>query len=227
MVAMRWIAVAAGVLLVASVLAGSEEQAAEEQSPLIYTLEVNGLPYTIGLGELVTLPAQKGPLKVRLRVEPYRVVRAQGVEFRFPRGWQLKRDGKSESWTLRMRRFRLSIWIGRGERDAANVVERRIEAMVELVRNMPYAGIASKVIRTDRLLRLAGNKVAGTTFYEGLDGLIGSVHTFYALRTGPDTVLFVFSEQRKDGLPGEPSKEWKEMERLLQKSLKVLPPTDK
>ena len=53
-VAMRWIAVAAGVLLVAS-LVGSEERAAEEESPFIYTLEVNGLPYTIKPGKLLTL----------------------------------------------------------------------------------------------------------------------------------------------------------------------------
>ena len=58
---MRWIAVVAGVLLVASVLLGSEERAAEEESPLIYTLEVNGLPYPITPGKLVTLPAQEGP----------------------------------------------------------------------------------------------------------------------------------------------------------------------
>ncbi len=54
---MRWIAIAAGVLLVAGVLAGSEEQAAKEESPFIYTLEVNGKPHPIKPGELMTLPA--------------------------------------------------------------------------------------------------------------------------------------------------------------------------
>ena len=49
-VAMRWIAIAAGVLLVAS-LVGSEEQAAEEESPFIYTLEVNGQPHPIKIGK--------------------------------------------------------------------------------------------------------------------------------------------------------------------------------
>ncbi|MCZ6574825.1 MAG: hypothetical protein O7C98_16860 [Planctomycetota bacterium] len=53
------------------------------------------------------------------------------------------------------------------------------------------------------------------------------METYYAVRTGPDTVLFTFAELHIDGLPGEPSAEWKEMERLLQESLKVLPPTDK
>ncbi len=81
---MRWTAVAAGVLLVAS-LVGSEEQAAEEESPLIYTLEVNGKPHPIKPGKLLTLPAQKGPLKVRLKVAPYRVFHASGAVFQFPR----------------------------------------------------------------------------------------------------------------------------------------------
>ena len=72
-----------------------------------------------------------------------------------------------------------------------------------------------------RPLRLAGHKVAGTAFYHGVN-LIRTEHT-YGLRTGPDTVLFTFSELRMDGLPGEPSTEWKEMERWLQESLKVLP----
>ncbi len=36
---------------------GSEEQAAEEDSPLIFTLEVNGLSYPIKPGKLLTLPA--------------------------------------------------------------------------------------------------------------------------------------------------------------------------
>ena len=100
---MRWIAVAAGVLLVAS-LVGSEEQAAEEESPLIYTLEVNGQPHPIKPGKLLTLPAQEGLIKVRLKVAPYRVFRAPGVEFRFPRGWRLERRGR-DYWILRMRRF--------------------------------------------------------------------------------------------------------------------------
>ncbi len=77
---MRWIAIAAGVLLVAS-LVGSEEQAAEEESPLIFTLEVNGEPHPIEPGKLLTLPAQEGLIKVRLKVAPYRVFRAPGVEF--------------------------------------------------------------------------------------------------------------------------------------------------
>ncbi len=76
---MRWIAVAAGVLLVAS-LVGSEEQAAEEESPLIYTLEVNGQPHPIKPGKLLTLPAQEGPVKVLLMVAPYRVFRVPGAE---------------------------------------------------------------------------------------------------------------------------------------------------
>ena len=85
---MRWIAVTAGVLLVAG-LVGSEEKAAEEESPLIYTLEVNGLTYLIKPGELLTLPAQEGPVKLRLKIE--RLFRAAGVEFRFPQAWQLRR----------------------------------------------------------------------------------------------------------------------------------------
>ncbi len=218
-VAMRWIAVAAGVFLVASVLAGSEEQAVEEESPLIYTLEVNGLPYPIELGELVTLPPQKGPVKVLLKVEPYRVFRTPGVEFRFPRGWSLERRGR-ESWNLEMRRFHLYVGMRRGKRDAANVIER----IIELKRTTKNERRTSKVIRNDRSLRLAGHKVAGTTYYRGPDDF-GSVRTYYALRTGPDTVLFTFLELRMDGLPGEPSTEWKEMERLLQESLKVLTPT--
>ena len=217
---MRWIAIAAGVLLVAS-LVGSEEQAAQEESPLIYTLEVNGQPYLIESGKLVTLPAQKGPLKVRLKVEPYRVFRAPGVEFRFLRGWHLDRRGKEDWHLFGMRRCHLYVSMFRGERDAAKVIEREI-ALVP--RFPPEDRRFGKVIRDDRPLRLAGNKVAGTT-YVPADNPVVTVHTYYAVCTGPDTVLFTFWELRR--LPGEPSKEWKEMERWLQESLKVLPPTDK
>ena len=223
---MRWVAIAAGVLLVAS-LVGSEEQPAEEESPLIYTLEVNGQPYLIESGKLVTLPAQKGPLKVRLKVEPYRVFRAPGVEFRFPRRWQLedrrRRGGMLESWNLKMCKFRLNVSIWRGIPDAPNVIERIIELKRSLTTKNERR--PSKVIRNDRPLRLAGHKVAGTTYHIGDD--LGPVRTHYGLRTGPDTVLFTFTELREDGLDGEPSAEWKEMERWLQESLKVLPPMDK
>ncbi len=215
---MRWIAVAAGVLLVASVLVGSEEQAAEEESPLIYTLEVNGQPHPIEVGKLLTLPAQKGPVKLLLKIAPYRVFRAWGAVFKFPRGWLLERRGRPEYWTLEMRRFRLSVWMRRGERDAASLVERIIGQ---------NGRFDSSVIRNDRSLRLAGHKVAGTTYYKDRDHRFGFVGTYYALRTGADTVLFGFSEFREDGPSGAPSTEWKEMERWLQESLKVLPPTDK
>ncbi len=214
---MRWIAVAAGVLLVAG-LVGSEEQAAEEESPLIYTLHVNGQPHAIEPGKLLTLPAQKGPVKLLLKIAPYRVFRAWGAVFQFPRGWLLERRGRPEYWTLEMRRVRLSVWMRRGERDAANLVERIIG---------PKASFDSKVIRNDRSLHLAGHKVAGMTYYKDQDYRLGFVGTYYALRTEGDTVLFGFSELREGGLAGEPSKEWKEMERWLQESLKVLPPTDK
>ncbi len=230
---MRWIAVAAGVLLVASVLARSEEQAAEEESPLIYTLEVNGDPHPIEVGKLLTLPAQEGPLKVLLKVAPYRVFRAPGefiipaAQFRFPRGWHLERRDKRESWTLELSRFELEVWMGRGKRDAASVIERAIELMRGLVDKEYEDSSKVKVIRNDRPLRLAGHKVAGTTYYKDRDHRFGFVGTYYALRTGADTVLFGFSELRERGLDSEPSAEWKEMERWLQESLKVLPPTDK
>ncbi len=233
---MRWIAIAAGVLLVAG-LVGSEEQAAEEESPFIYTLEVNGQTHPIKPGKLLTLPAQEGPVKVLLKVEPHRVFRAPGVEFLFPRGLQLerkeRRSGKKwENWSLRMRGFRLGVLMLRGERDAANVVDRRIELLRRVVKGVVGANeerIRAKVIRKDRPLRLAGNMVAGTTYYDGQDNRGGYVRTYYAVRTGPDTVLFTFTEMRERGLPlpSEPSGEWKEMERWLQESLKVLPPTDK
>ncbi len=230
---MRWIAVAAGVLLVAGVLAGSEEQAAEEESPLIYTLEVNGTPCPIEPGKLLTLPAQKGPVKVLLKVAPYRVFRVPGAEFQFPRGWHVERrskvtvgwetpKGHPPSWILGMRRFNLHVSMRRGERAAAHVIGR----MIELQRSVTTkAKRVTKVIRNDRPLRLAGHNVAGTTYYEDLEpSIIGTVSTYYALRTGPDTVLFIFSELREGDLPGEPSTEWKEMERWLQESLKVAAP---
>ncbi len=228
---MRWIAVAAGVLLVASVLAGSEEQAAEEESPFVYTLEVNGKPHPIKPGKLLTLAVHEGLIKVRLKVEPYRVFRTTGMEFRFPRGFQLerkeRRSGKKwENWSLRMRGFRLGVLMRRGERDAANVVDRRIELMRRVVKGIVGSKeerVRVKVIRNDRPLRLAGHKVAGTTYDDG-----GFVRTYYALRTGPDTVQFTFFEVRRDSVPGsEPSTTWKEMERWLEESLKVLPPMDK
>ncbi len=232
---MRWIAIAAGVLLVAS-LVGSEEKAAEEESPFIYTLEVNGQPHPIELGKLLTLPAQEGPVKVLLKVAPYRVFRVPGAEFQFPRGWHVERRSKvtvgaetpkwrPPSWILGMRRFNLDVSTLRGVRAAAHVIGR----MIELQRSVTTkAKRVTKVIRNDRPLRLAGHNVAGTTYYEDLEpSVIGTVSTYYALRTGPDTVLFIFSELREGDLPGEPSTEWKEMERLLQESLKVLPPTDK
>ncbi len=224
---MRWIAVAAGVLLVAS-LVGSEEQAAEDESPFIYTLEVNGQPHPIKPGKLLTLPAQEGLIKVRLKVAPYRVFRAPGefiipaAQFRFPRGWHLERDCKTKFWSLQMRGFQLFVSMERGQRDAA----KSIEGTIELKRSLRTRDerINSKVIRNDRPLRLAGHNVAGTTYYEDLEpSIIGTVSTYYALRSGPDTVLFIFSELREGDLPGEPSAEWKEMERWLQESLKVLP----
>ncbi len=215
---MRWIAVAAGVLLVAS-LVGSEEQAAEEESPLIYTLEVNGEPYPIEVGKLLTLPAHEGLIKVRLKVAPYRIFRTPGVEFRFPRGWHLERRG-SEYWILMMRGFRLYVSMDRGERDAAKVMEDKLELRRRLANE---SELNFKVIGDDRSLRLAGNKVAGTTYYWGSDDSRGSVRTSYALRTGPDTVVFTFSELRVLSSLATPSEEWKEMERWLQESLKVLP----
>ncbi len=216
-VAMRWIAVAAGVLLVAGVLARSEEQAAEEESPLFYTLEVNGLPYTIKPGKLVTLPAQEGPLKVLLKGEPYQVLRVPGLEFRFPRGWQIKQLSKYEHWTLSMRGLIFSVSMERGERDGASVIEREIEWM----RRLATKDDRIEVIRSERSLRIAGDNVAGTTYYSGR---IGWVRTYYALRTGADTVLFTLTDLREGD---EPSTEWKEMERWLQESLKVLPASDK
>ncbi|MCZ6652265.1 MAG: hypothetical protein O7D91_04480 [Planctomycetota bacterium] len=225
---MRWIAVAAGVLLVAS-LVGSEEQAAEEESPLIFTLEVNGKPHPIKPGTLLTLPAHKGPLKVRLRVEPYRVFRIPGVEFRFPRGWHVERPSKWEpTWKLsspgRMHMCRLYVWIERDERDPANVIEREIKVARSLADEEDF----SQVIRNDRPLGLAGHSVVEATYYERLKpNAFGTVRTYYALRTGADTVLFTLWEMRLGGLAGKPSTEWKEMERWLQESLKVLPPTDK
>ena len=112
--------------------------------------------------------------------------------------------------------FRLNVSMERGERDAANVIKSKTEAL------------RPKVIRNDRSLRLAGHKVAGTTNYRPLGvANVGMVQTYYALRTGPDTVLFAFRELREDGPSGEPSAEWKQMERWLQESLKVLPPAGK
>ncbi len=203
-VAMRWIAIAAGVLLVAS-LVGSEEQAAEEESPLIYTLEVNGQPHPIKPGKLLTLPAQEGPVKVLLKVAPYRIFKIPGLEFRFPRRWHLERfdDEEEELWFLDRRGFRFGVWVQR-------------EGEPFILKGDPGA----KVTLNDRSLRLAGHEVAGTTLHGGSHR---KVTTYYALRTGPDTVLFTLSEMRDDGPSGEPSKEWKEMERWLQESLKVLP----
>ncbi len=84
-----------------------------------------------------------------------------------------------------------------------------------------------RIIRNDRPLRLAGHKVAGTTYVKGRSRLPPRVRTYYTLRTGPDTVVFTFSEVRDQFRSDKPSTEWKEMERWLQESLKVLPPTDK
>ncbi len=152
-----------------------------------------------------------------------RVVRAPGMEFQFPRGWQLQRDGNEESWTLKEQEswtlkvytFRLYVSMKRDERDAAKVIERFRRLFTGERRNY-------KIIRNDRSLRLAGHKVEGMTAYRS-QSIVGTVRTSYALRTGPDTVLFRFSESREGDLPGEPSTEWKEMERWLQESLKVLP----
>ncbi len=133
---------------------------------------------------------------------------------------------REESWTLKMRRFRLNVWMRRGERDAANVIDRRIELLRRVVKGVVGANeerIRAKVIRKDRPLRLAGNMVAGTTYDDGQGNRGGYVKTYYALRTGPDTVVFTFTETRQRGLAGKPSTQWKEMERWLRESLKVLP----
>ena len=153
MVAMRCIAVAAGVLLVAGVLARSEEQAAEEESPFIYTLEVNGEPHPIEVGKLLTLPAHEGLIKVRLKVAPYRVFRTPGVEFRFPRGWLLDGVESEVDWRLGKRRFRLYVSIERGERDAANVMKREIRRRRRFDEHR-----RAKVIPNQATLRLAGTE---------------------------------------------------------------------
>ena len=97
---------------------------------------------------------------------------------------------------------------------------------------MEDEGFKKVIPSNDRSLRLAGHKVEGMTAYRShlivgtayrSQSIVGTVRTSYALRTGPDTVRFTFREWRRDGFPGEPSTEWKEMERWLQESLKVLP----
>ncbi len=217
MVAMRWIAVAAGVLLVAS-LVGSEEQAAEEEEPpFLFTLEVNGVDYRIEPGELITLPPQKGELRIRLRAEPFRVLKASGVEFRFPRSWSARRE--KEAWVVQRGGFRVEIERNRYS-DADEWAECFAKSMEEISAEMKT--MKWRVVRNDRPLRLAGNEVKGVTV---IAGRVRVVRTAYFVNSGRNSVRLLLSESRER--EDEPSETWKEMERWLQESLKVLPPTDK
>ena len=75
-----------------------------------------------------------------------------------------------------------------------------------------------KLVRDYRPLRLAGKDVAGLAIVDSSMTPDG-VKAAYFLRSGKDAVRLQLRERSKD----HPSEAWREMERLLEKTLKVVP----
>ncbi len=205
------IALAAGLcLLLAGIVVGSEKE--EEEPPFLFTLEVNGLDYRIQPGELITLPPQKGELRIRLRVEPFRVLKARGVDFKFPRNWSAHREGKV--WFVQHRGFVLEVvtFLDSDADDLAESWAKHWEEMSKMLRVTKW-----RVVRSDRPLSLGGAKVKGVTVTSDT----GRVRTAYFLGSGRDTVRLLLKGDRRRG--DELCEEWREMERWLEKTLKVVP----
>ena len=205
------IALTAGLcLLLAGIVVGSERE--EEEPPFLFTLEVNGLDYSIEPGELITLPPHKGELRIRLRVEPFRVLKADGVEFRFPRSWAARRE--KEKWVVQRGVFEVEIKTYRNS-DAVETAESWAKHWEELSKMLKVT--KWRVVRSDRPLSLGGAKVKGVTVTSDT----GRVRTAYFLGSGRDTVRLLLKGDRRRG--DELCEEWREMERWLEKSLKVVP----
>lgn len=204
------IALAIGLCLVLVVTAvGSAKE--EEEPPLLFALEVNGVDYRIEPGELVTIPPQKGKLQIRLRMEPFRILKTRGAEFRFPRNWSSHREGNV--WFAQHSGFSLEVATYRGS-DANDLAESWAKNNEELGRRLKVTKLI--VVRGDRPLNLGGAKVKGVTVRSD----IGTVRTAYFLGSGRDTVRLLLTDDKRRG--DEPSEEWREMERWLEQSL-VLP----
>jgi hypothetical protein len=151
--------------------------------------------------------------RATLKVEPTRHFAYAGVEFDYPREYTFEASLDSPAfsqWTLSGNDCKVMVQRHRGKKNA----ESHLKAVVEAIRK----AYASKSTEAPVKLELGARTLNGTR----LDVDLAStrmVQELYAVRSGPDVIIFIVQDSPLDS--GQPSKDRQRTEALIRASLKL------